>query len=201
MNATFKIFFFIFSIAVLGSCTIQKRVFNNGYHVEWKRKFGKRVDEPLKPSLINPNRDLTEYYKEDILDEDTVIIEIVPNAYKDVECDNSMSVNTEIESTDILKTVSAKQLDDRIVSKKSRFLIHPSKKYLAYSGGMRTGFLILVGIFILGVIILLVALFSGSSSGIGAFFLLLINSSWFLVVFFTVLILIAFYKLIFAAFI
>ena len=134
MNATFKIFFFIFSIAVLGSCTIQKRVFNNGYHVEWKRKF-KQANSLNCDALHEVNNDKTDAKLEQIqlLQTGSDSVELIVNYPDNLKPDQIPEAENENPSDEVLGSGDLKK--ERVVLKSVQKKKLSPKPYNRGNGG------------------------------------------------------------------
>ena len=69
MKTTAIFAFFILVNALLSGCTIEKRLFNKGYHVEWNRKFKRQVDSNVENHEDQTDEVVSESDEEQSLDE------------------------------------------------------------------------------------------------------------------------------------
>ena len=176
------ILFFLVLVSILGSCTIQKRVFNNGYHVEWKRKFKQSAeptvsDEKMDDASSRGNQQEIghEAIEETILKQDTINQQIIDGAEQVTTAQSDRVINAESENEE---RVGALSHEKKITSFKPFW-------YRAY-GGDRSGAKALVIIIIFAILFLLIyaALNSGNYA---AMFLLLVAAGWLLIILFIVL--------------
>ena len=177
MNATLKIFFFTLLVAVSGSCTIQKRTFNKGYHVEWTRKFNQSV-EPVPAS--------------DEKNDVPVSKEKQPENGRDVKEEGITKCDTADQGVvEQVKSVSDKQSDRDLKTwrkddEQVRIPVHEKKmtsikavQRRAYGRG-GGGAKALVFIFIFAILFLLIYA-AYSSANYSAMFLLLAAVGWLLI--------------------
>lgn len=194
MKTTLNILIFFMLIVTFGSCTIQKRTFNKGYHIEWNRKFKKSETQPGKQE---GNDDLIQRDAENSSGEDNAIEE-TQTTVNTIEYPIEPS---EIDSAKALVDVSKMNHTEQnqSVSLPQKKLNSSESAQKNFYGGSRRGIGAIVFIVVFGLIFLLVYLAFTSGSYVGGF-LLLIAAGYLLITIFVVLFILLLVRLFLGAF-
>ena len=97
----------LFCYLILPSCTVTKRHFGSGYHVEWKKNFGKEKTFESKQSEIALREELTTHQEE--LDQGLVVI---PEVHTPEDKSRNESESIQIEAQKQLESIEKPKLID-----------------------------------------------------------------------------------------
>jgi len=96
-----KIIYICLAITLIASCTVQKRVHNSGYHVQWKGGYS-----PAEKNEFESNADEKE--------ENSITSDVKNNEVKEILSANSSMKNTNEETINV-STFEKKEVENKII--------------------------------------------------------------------------------------
>lgn len=103
----------LFCYLMLPSCTVTKRHFGSGYHVEWKKNFGKEKTFESKQSEIALREELTTHHEK--IDKEPVVI---PEVHTPENCIRNESEPIQNEAQTQLESIEKPELTDSEIKHK-----------------------------------------------------------------------------------
>lgn len=157
----------ICAVALISSCTIQKRTFNSGYHVEWRKHYSSdksndKIETEETEQLLTANNSLDQKANtnESIENETPIISDIALNQDSPIEPLNHLSKDVNSKSFNLKNSIEEEQkISSQIIesSKHSKLKAHSkkhetSKKVSSAANGGKLQIVALILCILLGLI-------------------------------------------------